>query len=72
MRVGLTWLSRTSRRANMPARQGFQPGSGVSEVPKPSTQAGIGNRSGSRGEPNLVLAGTCIPPCNRHNSAILA
>jgi hypothetical protein len=47
MRVGLTWLSRTSRRGNMPARQGFRPASGVSEAPKTSTQAGTGIRSGS-------------------------
>ena len=47
MRVGLTWLSRTSRRGNMPARQGFRPASGVSEAPKTSVQVGTRNRSGS-------------------------
>lgn len=47
MRVGFTWLSRTSRRGNMPAWQGFRPASGVSEVPKTSTQLGTGIRSGS-------------------------
>jgi len=30
MRVGLTSLSRTQRRANMPAGQGFQPAGRVS------------------------------------------
>ncbi len=48
MRVGLTWLSRTQRRGNMPARQGFRPASGVSEVPKTSVQVGTGNRIGSK------------------------
>lgn len=61
MRVGLTWLSRTSRRGNMPARQGFRPASGVSEAPKTSVQVGTRNRSGSPEGRSLETSGPKLP-----------